>query len=79
MSNNHAKPSDASECTPLSHEETMRLLKSAQNGVEPAVEILVNANLRLVMSIASRFRNSGYEFDDLFQVGSIGLIKPYNV
>lgn len=63
------------EFTPLPHEEVMRLLESAQSGDEAAVERLVNSNLKLVMSIASRFLNSGYELDDLFQVGSIGLMK----
>lgn len=71
----YAKTLNTSECTPLPYEEVMRLLKSAQSGDETAVEKLVSSNLKLVMSIASRFLNSGYELDDLFQVGSIGLIK----
>jgi RNA polymerase sporulation-specific sigma factor len=71
----YAKTLNTSECMPLPYEEVMRLLKSAQSGDSAAVEKLVNSNLKLVMSIASRFLNSGYELDDLFQVGSIGLIK----
>ena len=56
----------------LSHEETLNLV---QNGDEKAKEILIESNLGLVRSVVSKFLNIGYERDDLFQLGSIGLIK----
>lgn len=59
----------------LSHEETLRLIQLVQNGDENAKEILIKSNLGLVRSVVSKFLNIGYERDDLFQLGSIGLIK----
>ncbi|CEN80319.1 RNA polymerase sporulation sigma factor SigF [Paraclostridium sordellii] len=59
----------------LSHEETLKLIHLVQNGDEKAKEILIESNLGLVRSVVSKFLNIGYERDDLFQLGSIGLIK----
>ena len=59
----------------LSHEETLELIEKVQNGDEEAKEILISSNLGLVMSVVSRFLNIGYDREDLFQLGSIGLIK----
>ncbi|MFR4767246.1 MAG: RNA polymerase sporulation sigma factor SigF [Paraclostridium sordellii] len=59
----------------LSHEETLNLIHLVQNGDEKAKEILIESNLGLVRSVVSKFLNIGYERDDLFQLGSIGLIK----
>lgn len=59
----------------LSHEETMNLIKRAQNGDEDAVDILVKSNLGLVKSVLRGFSNRGYDIEDLFQIGCIGLIK----
>ena len=59
----------------LSHEETLELLAKAQNGDEEAKEVLISNNLGLVRSVVSKFSNIGYERDDLYQLGSIGLIK----
>ena len=59
----------------LSHEETLELLERAQRGDEEAKEVLISNNLGLVRSVVSKFSNIGYERDDLFQLGSIGLIK----
>ena len=59
----------------LSHEETLELLEKAQHGDEEAKEVLISNNLGLVRSVVSKFSNIGYERDDLFQLGSIGLIK----
>lgn len=51
------------------------LLERVKNGDKEAEEELVENNMRLVHSIAGRFISSGYESDDLSQVGAIGLIK----
>lgn len=54
---------------------TTELLIQAQSGNQTAREQLVKENLGLVWSIVHRFSNRGYETEDLFQIGSIGLIK----
>lgn len=59
----------------LTDAETRELITLAQRGDAPAKDRLVQHNLRLVMKITHRFKNSGYELEDLFQVGTIGLIK----
>lgn len=57
---------------------TIELIKKAKEGDKQAQSILVENNLGLVWSIVRRFQNRGYEVDDLFQIGSIGLIKAIN-
>ena len=59
----------------LSDEEVQELLARAQAGDEAARERIVNCNLRLVFNLIQRFANRGYEAEDLFQIGTIGLIK----
>ena len=56
-------------------EETTVLLTQAQAGDREAREVLVEKNLGLVHHIVKRFLGRGYEAEDLFQIGSIGLIK----
>lgn len=51
------------------------LLELAHSGDKAARDTMVQENLGLVWSIVRRFTNRGYELDDLFQVGSIGLMK----
>lgn len=51
------------------------LLLKAKEGDKEALNMLVENNSGLVWSIVKRFLNRGYEKDDLFQIGSIGLIK----
>lgn len=67
--------SSSEKKTLLSHEETMELIKEAQNGNLEAKDILVTYNLGLIRSVLKGFMNRGYEVDDLFQIGSIGLLK----
>lgn len=55
--------------------DTLELIKRCQDGGKAAREQLVTENIGLVWSIVRRFANRGYEMEDLFQVGSIGLIK----
>ncbi|MDA8234058.1 MAG: RNA polymerase sporulation sigma factor SigF [Clostridia bacterium] len=59
----------------LSDTETRRLIILAKEGDAAARETLVNSNLRLVFNLVQRFSNRGYELEDLFQIGTIGLIK----
>lgn len=59
----------------LSHEETLKLIETAQQGDREAQSLLLKNNIGLIKSIVKRFLNRGYEFEDLFQLGSIGLLK----
>ncbi len=56
-------------------EETQVLLTQAQAGDREAREALIEKNLGLVHHIVKRFAGRGYETEDLFQIGSIGLMK----
>lgn len=56
-------------------EDTLALLKRAHQGDKDARDRLVEENVGLVWSIVRRFKNRGVEMEDLFQIGSIGLIK----
>lgn len=51
------------------------LIKRAKNGDKNALDTIIKENVGLIWSIVRKFANRGYEFDDLFQIGSIGLIK----
>ncbi len=55
--------------------DTLELIKKAKAGDKQARDQVITENMGLVWSIARRFFNRGYETDDLFQIGSIGLIK----
>lgn len=59
----------------LKDEEMNELLIKVQTGDSDAREKLINCNLRLVFNLVKRFANRGYELEDLFQIGTIGLIK----
>lgn len=59
----------------LSDEEMKELLARAQKGDAKARERLINCNLKLVFNLVKRFHNRGYELEDLFQIGCIGLMK----
>ncbi len=63
------------DLTPLPHEEVLALLEQAQAGDMPAQERLVQHNTALVKSIVKKFLGRGVDYDDLFQIGSMGLIK----
>ncbi|MBQ2744278.1 MAG: RNA polymerase sigma factor RpoD [Lachnospiraceae bacterium] len=59
----------------LSAEEEHRLAKRKSEGDQVAKERLIEANLRLVVSIAKRYTGRGMSFLDLVQEGNLGLIK----
>lgn len=56
-------------------EHTLALIRKAHEGDKNARDTLVEENIGLVWSIVRRFKNRGVEMEDLFQIGSIGLMK----
>jgi RNA polymerase primary sigma factor len=59
----------------LSHEEEIDLSKRAKAGDKRARQRLVEKNLRLVVSVAKKYRGMGLPFEDLIQEGNMGLMK----
>ena len=59
----------------LKEEEKRQLLLNSKSGDLHSREVLIDGNLRLVLSIIQRFSSRKENMDDLFQVGCIGLIK----
>ena len=66
---------DTSNLKVLSNDEMMELFKKYKSGDMLAKEDLINGNLKLVLSIISKFRYKNLDMNDLFQVGCVGLIK----
>lgn len=56
-------------------ERTLALIERAHQGDKEARDTLFRENTGLVWSIVKRFKNRGVELEDLFQIGSIGLLK----
>jgi RNA polymerase primary sigma factor len=65
---------DCDEVAVLDEVERVRLCKEVRRG-QQAKEALIEANLRLVVSIAKRYRNRGLAFLDLIQEGNLGLMR----
>ncbi|RCX11277.1 RNA polymerase sigma (RpoX/SigF) subunit [Anaerobacterium chartisolvens] len=61
-----------------SEEDVLELIKRTKEGDKDAQAFLVEKNIGLVWSIVKRFQNRGYETEDIFQIGCIGLIKAIN-
>ncbi len=60
---------------PLSSNEEKKLAKKIKMGDSKALDKLVNANLKFVVSYAKQYRKSGVPFSDLISEGNLGLIK----
>ena len=59
----------------LTHQEEIDLSKRAKKGDTKARQKLIEKNLRLVVSVAKKYRGMGLPFEDLIQEGNIGLMK----
>lgn len=62
----------------LTNEEMIELFKKYKKGDIKAKEELINGNLKLVLAILKKYVNRTDNMDDLFQIGTIGLIKAIN-
>ena len=66
---------DVRKSTILSQDEELELAEKIKNGDEKAIDKLVNANLKFVVSIAKEYQGQGLPLSDLINEGNIGLIK----
>lgn len=57
---------------------TNNLIKEAKNGNEMSKERLITENSPLIKSIIKKYLNKGIDFDDLYQLGSLGFLKAIN-
>ena len=66
---------NTSDLVHLESDEMQKLFIKYREGDLFARELLINGNLKLVLSILKRFYNKADNLDDLFQIGCVGLIK----
>ncbi len=59
-------------------DRTQMLIQRSQSGDKEAKELLIKENTGLIWSVVKRFTGRGYDADDLFQIGAIGLLKCIN-
>lgn len=59
----------------LAPDEELVVARCAQLGCETCRQVMIESNLRLVVSVAKRFANTGIHFNDLIQEGNLGLIR----
>ena len=62
----------------LSGAETLLLIKRAQEEDNTAKQLLVQANSPLIKSVIKRYINKGVDYEDLYQLGSLGFLKAIN-
>ncbi len=62
----------------LDQQTTNDLIRGAKAGDNAAKERLLSENVNLIKSIVKRYLNKGVEYDDLFQLASMGLLKAIN-
>lgn len=66
---------DISKKNTVTPNEEVELARRIHEGDKEALEKLVNANLRFVVSVAKQYRNQGLPLSDLISEGNIGLVK----
>ncbi len=57
------------------YDDNEELIKKARDGDKEALDTVIKMNLPLVSSISKKFLNRGYDYEDIYQIGSMGLIK----
>lgn len=62
----------------LSGADTLLLIKRAQEEDNTAKQLLIQANSPLIKSVIKRYKNKGVEYEDLYQLGSLGFLKAIN-
>ena len=60
---------------PIEKSDNLLLIQAAQNGDRPAMEKLISQNMGLVKTVARRFIGRGVEYEDLVQIGTMGMLK----
>lgn len=60
------------------YEKNIELIRLAKKGNKNALNKLIEVNLPLVSTISKKFLNRGYEYEDIFQIGCMGLVKAVN-
>ncbi len=63
---------------PLNKQQEYDYLIQAKKGNKKARDKLIEHNLRLVVFLAKKYENTGYDIEDLVSIGSVGLIKGIN-
>ncbi|MBK1812890.1 RNA polymerase sporulation sigma factor SigF [Clostridium sp. YIM B02505] len=62
----------------FNYDDNAELIRQAKKGSTEAMNRLIEINMPLVSSISRKFLNRGYDYEDIFQIGSIGLVKAIN-
>lgn len=62
----------------MEQEKLLKLVAKAKEGDEEAKTIIFEENSPLIKSLVKRFLHKGIEYDDLYQIGTIGLLKAIN-
>lgn len=60
------------------YDKNVELIRVAKEGSKDALNRLIEVNLPLVSTISKKFLNRGYEYEDIFQIGCMGLVKAVN-
>ena len=66
---------EISKLSLISAEEEVSLARSIRSGDRKALEVLIQSNLRFVVSVAKQYQNQGLTLPDLINEGNLGLIK----
>lgn len=60
------------------YESNVPLIQKSRDGDKEALNQLIELNIPLVSAISKKFLNRGYEYEDIFQIGCLGLVKAIN-
>ena len=60
------------------YENNPGLIEKSRQGDKAALDLLIRVNIPLVSAISKKFLNRGYEYEDIFQIGCLGLVKAIN-